>query len=145
MKTNLHVNRVWQIFIFVFVITSLNVHSQSLGLNNATPDASSIIDMVATNRGVLVPRMLAANKTAIASPATGLLIYQTDGTAGFYYNAGTPGAPNWVLLLNPNTGWGLTGNAATVAGTNYLGTTDGIDLVFKTNATERLRISNGNG
>ena len=74
MKINLHVNRVWLLLIFVFVITSLNVHSQSLGLNNAAPDASSIIDMVATNRGVLIPRMLAAEKLLIASPATGLLI-----------------------------------------------------------------------
>lgn len=35
--------------------------------------------------------------------------------------------------------WMLGGNAATVAGTDYLGTSDGTDLVFKTNATERVR------
>ena len=35
---------------------------------------------------------------AINNPATGLLVYQTDGTTGFYYNAGTPGTPAWIQL-----------------------------------------------
>jgi hypothetical protein len=26
------------------------------------------------------------------------LVYQTDGAAGFYYNAGTPAAPAWLNL-----------------------------------------------
>lgn len=37
--------------------------------------------------------------------------------------------------------WNLTGNSGTVAGTNFLGTTDANDFVIKTNSTERLRIS----
>jgi microcystin-dependent protein len=41
--------------------------------------------------------------------------------------------------------WGLTGNASTSPGTNFIGTTDGQDLVFKTNNTEGMRLgSNGN-
>lgn len=42
-------------------------------------------------------------------------------------------------------GWSLTGNSGTTAGTNFLGTTDGQDLVFKTNSTEEARLTNGNG
>jgi len=37
-------------------------------------------------------------------------------------------------------GWSLTGNAGTVAGTNFIGTTDSVSLVFKTNSIERFRI-----
>jgi hypothetical protein len=37
--------------------------------------------------------------------------------------------------------WGLTGNAGTTAGTNFLGTTDSKDLVIKTNGTERVRVN----
>lgn len=44
-----------------------------------------------------------------------------------------------------NIAWKLTGNASTVAGTNFLGTTDAIDVVFKANATEAFRIKNSNG
>ncbi len=47
--------------------------------------------------------------------------------------------------LNASLGndWKLTGNAGTTAGTNFLGTTDAVDLVFKTNATEWMRILSG--
>ena len=62
-------------------------------------DASSILTASSTTKGVLIPRMTAAQKSAIVSPATGLLIFQTDATAGYYYYTGSV----WVLLLN-NTG-----------------------------------------
>ncbi len=64
---------------------------QGMGVNTtgAAADASAIIDASSTSQGVLVPRMTAAQKTAIASPATGLMIFQMDGTAGFYYYPGS--------------------------------------------------------
>ena len=40
-------------------------------------------------RGYLVPRMTETQRDAISSPATGLMIYQTDGTVGFYYYNGS--------------------------------------------------------
>lgn len=49
---------------------------------SVTPDASAIIQADSTTRGLLPPRMTKAQRDAIASPANGLLIYQTDGTAG---------------------------------------------------------------
>jgi hypothetical protein len=61
-----------------------------------------LFEMESTNKGLLAPRMTAVQRTAISSPATGLIVYQTDGTTGFYYNAGTPGAPSWVQLLPAN-------------------------------------------
>ncbi|MES2140473.1 MAG: hypothetical protein V4511_12265 [Bacteroidota bacterium] len=41
------------------------------------------------------------------------------------------------------TNWALTGNDSTIAGTNFIGTTDSIDLVIKTNNTEKLRVTTG--
>lgn len=41
-----------------------------------------------------------------------------------------------------NTAWNKTGNAGTTAGTNFLGTTDGIGLVLKTNNVERIKVQN---
>jgi len=62
---------------------------QSVGLNNATPDASSILDLTATDRGLLIPRMTEIQKNAIAAPATSLIVYQTDGAdPGFFYYTG---------------------------------------------------------
>ncbi|WP_201981567.1 tail fiber domain-containing protein [Hymenobacter rubidus] len=61
-----------------------------------TPDVSAALDIVSSSKGALLPRV--ADATAIASPAKGLIVYQTGGTAGFYYNAGTPATPNWQQL-----------------------------------------------
>jgi len=55
---------------------------------NQRADASAILDVVSTSKGMLVPRMTNAQRNAISSPATGLLIYQTNSTPGFYYYDG---------------------------------------------------------
>jgi hypothetical protein len=67
----------------------------TIGANRA-PDASATLDIVSTSKGVLLPRV--ADATALATPATGLLVFQTEGTPGFYYNAGTPALPSWQRL-----------------------------------------------
>ena len=63
--------------------------AQGVGVNtdNSTADPLAILDIKSTSKGLLAPRMTQAQRNAIASPAIGLLIYQTDATAGFYtYN-----------------------------------------------------------
>jgi hypothetical protein len=117
--------------------------AQNVGINatGAAPDASAGLDVNFTNRGFLVPRMTAAQRAAIATPATGLLVYQTDaGTQGpgFYFYNGTA----WVPWSTNSGGWGLTGNLGTNPTNNFLGTTDNQSLVFRTNNTERMRILN---
>jgi hypothetical protein len=71
--------------------------SQSVSVNNtgAAADSTAMLDVSSTTKGLLIPRMTAQQRTAIASPATGLLIYQTDGDAGFYYYNGA----GWFLLV----------------------------------------------
>ena len=65
-----------------------------VGINIETPDASAALDITSTTGGLLVPRMTAAQRDAINPAATGLMIYQTDGTAGFYYYNGS----SWATL-----------------------------------------------
>lgn len=71
-----------------------------VGIGTTTPDASAALDVSSTNKGLLVPHLTAAQRNGISLPATGLLIYQTDGVAGFYYNTGTPAVPVWFNLTN---------------------------------------------
>ena len=79
----------------------------SAGIGTTVPNNSAILEMVSTNKGVLVPRMTQLQRDAIASPATGLLIYQTDIIAGFYYYSGTAwtavGANTTLSNLNATT------------------------------------------
>lgn len=119
-----------------------SVYSQNVGIGTNSPDASAILDLSSTNAGLLTPRMTETEKNTIASPATGLLIYQTDAIQGFYYYNGT----TWILIGSSSpSGWGLTGNSGTnpgvSAGQNFIGTTDATDLILATNSTNHLQIS----
>lgn len=84
------------------LLMSVSSHAQNVGINEngSTPDSSAILHIHSTSKGFLIPKMTAAERTAINGPATGLLVYQTDSTAGFYYNKGTAASPDWVNLLN---------------------------------------------
>ena len=70
----------------------------TVGIGTSAPDISSAIDIASTSKGALFPRMTLAQRNAIGSPATSLLIYQTDNTPGIYINNGTSGTPNWQKL-----------------------------------------------
>lgn len=74
------------------------VSRAQVGIGTQTPHPSAAVDITSDTKGLLIPQMTAAQRAAITNPATGLLVIQTDGTAGFYYNAGTPAAPNWLNL-----------------------------------------------
>lgn len=81
----------------LLAITGTKLYAQ-VGIGTTNPNPSAAVDITSTDKGLLIPQMTAAQRAAIANPATGLLVIQTDGTAGFYYNAGTPAAPNWLNL-----------------------------------------------
>ncbi len=73
----------------------------SVGINTdgSTADASALLDVKSTTQGLLIPRMTAQQRGLIGSPATGLMVYQTDGTAGFYFYNGTA----WTSLSASGT------------------------------------------
>jgi hypothetical protein len=70
---------------------------------SATADPAAILDLQSSDRGMLFPRMTEAQKNVISNPPTGLVVYQTDGTTGLYYNFGTPAAPQWNKVTDNTT------------------------------------------
>ena len=87
------------LLLFALLTTGgLTVRAQNVGIGTTAPDASAALDIVSTSKGALLPRV--ASTGSVSSPATGLIVYQTGGTPGYYYNAGTPGAPSWQQLIN---------------------------------------------
>ena len=75
------------------VLLTATTYAQ-IGINNENPDASAALDITSTTGGLLPPRMTTTQRDAISSPAIGLMIYQTDGTVGFYYYNGS----SWTTL-----------------------------------------------
>jgi len=98
------------LLIIVFIGLSINLNAQegvAINSTGAAADASAILDVSSTTQGFLPPRMTEAQRNDISSPATGLLIYQTDGTSGFYYYTGT----QWQVTSAVNPSYEIGDNA----------------------------------
>lgn len=72
---------------FCFVAFVVSVTAQ-VGIGTSDPHPSAALDIHSEQSGLLIPRMTAADRLHIASPAVSLLVYQTDGETGFYYYTG---------------------------------------------------------
>ena len=99
------------------VLLTATTYAQ-IGINNENPDASAALDITSTTGGLLIPRMTETQRDAITSAAAGLMIYQTDGTAGFYYYNGSSWegyySKNEVDTLIANLQTQITNNAIRV-------------------------------
>ncbi len=104
-------------YAFLFTVFLLGISNRGLaqiGINTdgSAPDASAMLDVVSTDKGVLIPRLTQIQRNAIASPATGLLVFQSDNTPGFYYYNGTTW--NFVGIL-PTEQAAITANTAKIS------------------------------
>ncbi|MFI5172389.1 MAG: tail fiber domain-containing protein [Chitinophagales bacterium] len=123
----------------IFGQTNTFPSSGSAGIGTLAPNSSSLLEMVSTSKGILIPRMTKAQRNAIATPATGLLIYQTNAGPGFYYYSGTA----WTAVSGSGNDWKLTGNSGTDTSINFIGTIDNTPLVFVIDNTRSGFIDNG--
>lgn len=122
----------------------LGAYSQGVSINSTGDfaDSSAVLDISSASKGVLIPRMTVAQKSAIFAPAEGLLVYQVDGTKGFYYYHSGSG---WIILSDAKSSWSTAGNAGTTAATNFIGTTDSSSFGIRTNSIQRVFIDGDAG
>ena len=78
-----------KITLLLFMLSFTWFSFAQVGLNTITPDPSSALDIESTTGGILIPRLTQSQRDAIALPATGLMIYQTNEISGFYFYNGT--------------------------------------------------------
>jgi hypothetical protein len=103
-----------------WVLNSSNIfnNGSSIGIGTILPNASAALEVNSTTKGFLLPTMTQNQRNAIATPATGLLIYQSDNTPGFYYYNGAA----WTAIAGA-AGGGAAGYSSTANTLIY--TTDG--------------------
>lgn len=113
------------LFIFLASCALMKVNAQT-GIGTTAPNASAKLDVTATNKGFLPPRVSLTSTTdvaTIASPATGLIVYNTNtaGSApnnvipGYYYYNGSA----WINLIGSSTSNTITGNGTTSTIANF--------------------------
>lgn len=122
--------------------------------NSKTPiDSSALLEVASTSKGILFPRMTSSQRSAISSPADGLLVYDTDFDTILVYTASTT---SWDFLIGGSasgSSGGFTGNralysnasgdiAASTTSTIELGYLEGLNDAALSN--NRLIISSSN-
>ncbi len=134
------------IIVALFIGTVPLSYSQGVGINedSSPADASAILDVSSTSKGMLVPRMATSEREAIASPATGLLVFDNDTESFWFYTTewSELGGAGAVTLLNSNIILGEN------AGTNLINTDSDMpgssNVAIGTNALSTAE-SGGNG
>jgi trimeric autotransporter adhesin len=125
------------IFLLLFFATII-VQAQ-VGINTTIPNAQ--LDIRSSNQatptntdGILIPKVDVFPATNPTAAQQGMLVYltTTSGTdlPGFYYWNNT--TVDWIPIGNNNTNsWTISGNTGTNPTTNFIGTADNVDLVFR--------------
>jgi len=121
----------------IVLCISMGMQAQNVGIGTSSPNANAKLDITATDKGVLIPRMDSVHRKAI--PGTiGLLVYDST-TKSFWYNNGAA----WQNMATSASGWSLTGNSGLDTNNNFFGTTDNSPIILKYNNQPAGKIDNG--
>lgn len=133
-----------QICVALLLSVYVNSFSQVVGLGGLSPDASAILDIQSSDKGVLIPRMTTSMIAALSTPAKGLMVYDTVKHQ-LMVNMGTPCIPSWKAI-DARSAWNTFGNTGIDPATEFLGTIDNQPLKFRVNNIQagELHPSNGN-
>ncbi|MCX7696393.1 MAG: hypothetical protein N2Z72_01715, partial [Bacteroidales bacterium] len=99
-------------FLLIVIVNFILAQSGNVGINEngALPHPSAMLDISSTSKGLLIPRMSAAQRISITSPAHGLLVFDLDSNCMMYYNAFIN---QWKSLCGGSGGNGHNGLFAT--------------------------------
>jgi hypothetical protein len=152
------------ILLGIILIFTKICYSQ-VGIGTSTPngalDVNSSLPLPSTHKSGLLPPIVALtatnsfatttvgsdviNPNGGGNPITGTIVYNTNTSAtganqvtpGYYFYNGTV----WEKITSgATTNWSLTGNSGTTAATNFIGTSDAVDLSIRSTNIERLRV-----
>lgn len=127
-------------------ITALTTFSQNnIGIGTTSPAASAALDITSTTKGLLIPRMTTAERTAIASPAKGLMVFDNTTSTYWFYNGSA-----WAEITgggNSNFSLPYSGSvASTSAALNIANTGDGKAITASSTSSFTAAIeATGNG
>ena len=119
-------NRLLQTLLLLCLLLLSAAARAQVGVGTTAPAPQAALDIQATDKGLLIPRLTQTQRIAISRPPQGLMVYQTDGTpaggpqTGFWYYAGAGG---WVFVEPAAGGSGVV--------LPYIGSANAIGSVFQ--------------
>lgn len=100
--------------LFIGIACIINTSAQiSINENGNDPDASAMLDVSSTEKGVLIPRMTMFQRNNLSSPADGLLVYDTTTTSFWYYDD-----DQWNEITNRDDSYWSWLSGANISNTN---------------------------
>ena len=127
--------RTFKVFLLTgIVLFTLHTMGQvAVNTDGTAPDGSAMLDVQSTSKGILIPRMSTANRISISSPATGLLVYDTD-TKSFWFRTSS----GWKEIYGSNNNTTLA-DADNDTKVEVEQTSDQDAISFTMNGTEFFR------
>ena len=105
-------------FLFCLFFYCLSLKAQdNVGIGTNTPNSSAKLDITATDKGFLTPRVTTAQRLAIVSPANGLLVFDTSLNCFYFYSTITT---SWISLCSAGA-TGATGPTGITGATGPTG------------------------
>jgi hypothetical protein len=134
MKTN--------ILLFIFLLSATWALAQRVAINSdgSAPNAGAMLDISSNTKGFLLPRMTTAQRISAGVLAKGMMVFDTDLNSPMYSN-GTSWDQAVTSSNITNHVWGVSGTGGTNPGTNFIGNIDSVDLIFRTNNVETMRLT----
>ena len=105
------------IYSIVFLLLCGFSLEAQVGINTEPVDISAALEINSTTTGMRIPRMSTLNRSIIATPAEGLMIYNTDSNT-LEYNISNTATPNWVTVDTKSTVTSYVSQSAKYLNTN---------------------------
>ncbi|MEI7597652.1 MAG: hypothetical protein WCK02_18035 [Bacteroidota bacterium] len=115
------------------LLFSANIFAQNnVGIGTTTPEKTALLDLSATDKGLLIPRLTTAQRIAIpvTNSSDGLMVYDIDVNCVFYYTKTTN---TWISLCTSSNG--ATGATGPTGATGTIGQTGATGIQGLTGAT----------
>ena len=96
MPLHIYIKKTTAVALLLFIF-SYGRAQQNVGIGTTTPNPKAALEISASNKGLLMPRLGLAQRTAIANPPKGLMVYDTTFSAFYYYDGG-----RWLPFYQQN-------------------------------------------
>lgn len=139
----------WLFILAIGILSFTNSFAQvGISSTSITPDVSSILELRSTTSGFLLPRMTTAQRDAIASPATGLVVYNSTTNQLNYYTGSSwqlvsAGSSGTVTSTSVTTANGFSGTVATSSTTPAITISTSVNGIAKGNGTALSAATSG--